>query len=51
MKNTNGSISRSTGKKKSSQGRGGKSISKKKNDFVIVVGQSLLSSIPAPHEI
>ena len=31
--------------------RGGKSFSKKKNDFVIVVGQSLLSSIPAPHEI
>ena len=31
--------------------REGKSFSKKKNDFVIVVGQSLLSSIPAPHEI
>ena len=29
----------------------GKSFSKKENDFVIVVGQSLLSFIPAPHEI
>ena len=26
-------------------------VFQKKNDFVIVVGQSLLSSIPAPHEI
>ena len=29
----------------------GKSFSKKENDFVIVVGQSLLSFIPASHEI
>ena len=28
-----------------------KSFSKRENDFVIVVGQSLLSFIPASHEI